>query len=339
MKHKEVGKMKEEIKVKEEKRLGNIIPICHAGEEVPRKRACTSEVFLEDADGTRTGVVICRKDWHPNLAPMCHPGPCEYRENINVELCRTPTEDKEKKPQANDLKDKLEAIKQRMLYAKLPVDRSVEIRMLEEVVAMIDCRTSVEDEGVKEVHSQIKTKIGELVGESSMCWSETPKGVFDTTKASEIVDKLLALHIRVKLLLEHETSVKNSLYKDLGVVYRERNALQATLNGLQRDHGEGEKIKVLTCCNFAQTMEDKEVHSPDCPYMSAVAEVAKQKGILRLVTGVGDAHDCSFKREIASLKDKLAEKEKECTAHQKELVAMVTEHDKYMKELLGGEGG
>ena len=34
-------------------------------------------------------------------------------------------------------------------------------------------------------------------------------------------------------------------------------------------------MKVLTCCNFAQTMEGKEVHSPDCPYMTAIARVEK----------------------------------------------------------------
>ena len=33
--------------------------------------------------------------------------------------------------------------------------------------------------------------LGEAVGEASMCWSETPKGIFDSTKASEIVDSLV----------------------------------------------------------------------------------------------------------------------------------------------------
>ena len=33
--------------------------------------------------------------------------------------------------------------------------------------------------------------IMKAIGEASMCWSETPKGVFDSTKASQIGKKLL----------------------------------------------------------------------------------------------------------------------------------------------------
>lgn len=34
--------------------------------------------------------------------------------------------------------------------------------------------------------------IGISIGEASMCWSETPSGVFDSTRAKEICDKLIA---------------------------------------------------------------------------------------------------------------------------------------------------
>ena len=37
-----------------------------------------------------------------------------------------------------------------------------------------------------------KTTIGVAIGEASMCWSETPKGVFDSTRATEIADNLYA---------------------------------------------------------------------------------------------------------------------------------------------------
>lgn len=36
-----------------------------------------------------------------------------------------------------------------------------------------------------------KTLIFEALGEVSMCWSEIPKGIFDSTKAKEIGDKLI----------------------------------------------------------------------------------------------------------------------------------------------------
>jgi hypothetical protein len=29
--------------------------------------------------------------------------------------------------------------------------------------------------------------VGEAIGEASMCWSETPKGVFDSVKAKELM--------------------------------------------------------------------------------------------------------------------------------------------------------
>lgn len=37
----------------------------------------------------------------------------------------------------------------------------------------------------------IEERIFTALGEASMCWSETPKGVFDGTKAKEIGDKLV----------------------------------------------------------------------------------------------------------------------------------------------------
>jgi hypothetical protein len=38
----------------------------------------------------------------------------------------------------------------------------------------------------------IAQTIGEAIGEASMCWSERPTGVFDSTRASGIVDRLVA---------------------------------------------------------------------------------------------------------------------------------------------------
>lgn len=43
------------------------------------------------------------------------------------------------------------------------------------------------------MNQKIKTAIFEALGEASMCWSETPKGVFDSTHAEEIGNKLCGL--------------------------------------------------------------------------------------------------------------------------------------------------
>jgi hypothetical protein len=37
---------------------------------------------------------------------------------------------------------------------------------------------------------ELRRILGESAGEISMCWSEIPKGVFDSTKALSIVDKI-----------------------------------------------------------------------------------------------------------------------------------------------------
>jgi len=36
---------------------------------------------------------------------------------------------------------------------------------------------------------EIEKIIGEAIGEGSMCWSETPKGIFDSVNASRIVEE------------------------------------------------------------------------------------------------------------------------------------------------------
>lgn len=46
------------------------------------------------------------------------------------------------------------------------------------------------DDRIVHVPEPIKTAIFETVGEASMMWSETPKGVFESTKAKEIAERL-----------------------------------------------------------------------------------------------------------------------------------------------------
>jgi hypothetical protein len=45
---------------------------------------------------------------------------------------------------------------------------------------------------------EIKQRIGEIIGEASMCWSDTPTGVFDSTKASSLIDEIMT-HIKYPL--------------------------------------------------------------------------------------------------------------------------------------------
>lgn len=49
---------------------------------------------------------------------------------------------------------------------------------------MTNFNADVQDEELKEI-------IGIAIGEASMCWSEPPTGVFDSTRASSVADRLL----------------------------------------------------------------------------------------------------------------------------------------------------
>ncbi len=40
-----------------------------------------------------------------------------------------------------------------------------------------------------------KQRMGEIIGEASMCWSEIPKGVFNSEKASELLEEIMT-HIK-----------------------------------------------------------------------------------------------------------------------------------------------
>lgn len=43
----------------------------------------------------------------------------------------------------------------------------------------------------KDIKKSLKTKVFESLGEASMCWSETPNAIFDSSKATEIGNELL----------------------------------------------------------------------------------------------------------------------------------------------------
>ena len=40
---------------------------------------------------------------------------------------------------------------------------------------------------------EIESRIGEIIGEASMCWSETPTSVFESTHANKLVAELTTL--------------------------------------------------------------------------------------------------------------------------------------------------
>jgi len=50
------------------------------------------------------------------------------------------------------------------------------------------------------MYEAIRERIGQIIGEASMCWSETPKGVFESEKAKALVDEIMS---HIEHPLEH----------------------------------------------------------------------------------------------------------------------------------------
>lgn len=44
-------------------------------------------------------------------------------------------------------------------------------------------------------------RITEIIGEASMCWSEVPKGVFNSEKAKELFEEIMT-HIKYPIIEE-----------------------------------------------------------------------------------------------------------------------------------------
>lgn len=69
--------------------------------------------------------------------------------------------------------------------------------------------------------NNLKQIVGEAIGEASMCWSETPRGIFDSTRASKIADRVLNATIDPEwdALVEEMVEVFEKLYAGYGGMF------------------------------------------------------------------------------------------------------------------------
>lgn len=54
-----------------------------------------------------------------------------------------------------------------------------------------ECAVETQTSWAMRRHIEKRRLIGEALGEASMCWSETPKGVFQSERAQAILEKLI----------------------------------------------------------------------------------------------------------------------------------------------------
>lgn len=99
----------------------------------------------------------------------------------------------------------------------------------------------------------LKNKVFEALGEVSMCWSETPKGVFESSKAEEIGNRLMkeiedsgkTYIIDMKLIPENmdiEEFIKTWKQQPIQIVQSKpslQEAIEVLCNALREDTSEG----------------------------------------------------------------------------------------------------
>lgn len=74
----------------------------------------------------------------------------------------------------------------------------------------------------------LKTKVFEALGEVSMCWSETPKGIFDSTNAERIGNELIK---EIDSYVNNLYSKSNLIDKNISV----KQAVEILCNALRED--------------------------------------------------------------------------------------------------------
>lgn len=81
---------------------------------------------------------------------------------------------------------------------------------------------------------RLTTKVFESLGAASMCWSETPKGEFDSSKAREIGDALM-----------NEIRAQISNHRTDGLTFGQAVELMKAGQALQRDGWNGKGMYVV----------------------------------------------------------------------------------------------
>ena len=70
------------------------------------------------------------------------------------------------------------------------------------------------------------------LGEASVCWSETPKGVFDSTKAKEIGETIMALFKDQDEAVNHLSALVENKNTYIETVERQNKELEEKYNSL-----------------------------------------------------------------------------------------------------------
>lgn len=79
---------------------------------------------------------------------------------------------------------------------------------------------------------EFRTIVGECIGEASMCWHETPTGVFDSERASKVCDKIFeAFHLKAGMGITRWNFVMEENF----LLRQQRDEFRAALSFLLND--------------------------------------------------------------------------------------------------------
>lgn len=115
---------------------------------------------------------------------------------------------------------------------------------------------------VELVNEEWEEIIGETIGEASMCWSQTPQGIFDSDKASKLINKLINLIKSEKEKTRQEVlrEVRNGVIKLLQPPTKWKECVKAYHNNEEYcavcGFEPNNLLEELT--NFLSTLESKE---------------------------------------------------------------------------------
>jgi len=113
-----------------------------------------------------------------------------------------------------------------------------------------------------------KTVVGQGIGEASMCWSEIPKGVFASERASKIVDEIMyAFQVELAVIHQAELSAlksQNQALRDqvsvaMGSLVTAEKYLASCGYGVKSADREPEDYMVVDFRRAIQALEAKDV--------------------------------------------------------------------------------
>jgi polyhydroxyalkanoate synthesis regulator phasin len=81
------------------------------------------------------------------------------------------------------------------------------------------------------MYEATRERIAQIIGEASMCWSETPKGVFNSEKAKELVDEVMT-HIQYPI--EHPSKALSTIKDQYRKVHTPRRRKTRGRNRIHR---------------------------------------------------------------------------------------------------------